>query len=152
MRFRKMIKPALQLKVILAFLLLAGISAFTQAIILSRAVGTLAGRAGEEESRLLLEARELVASNLLLSFAIVTPVFLLVGVLVTHRIAGPVYRFEQHLRQIAEGKDPGACRIRPNDELHELCNWINKALERMRGTSTGAQESALTTKEERIPA
>ena len=47
--------------------------------------------------------------------------------LVTFRIAGPIYRFEQYLAGIAEGRQLGPCRIREGDELVELCARINEA-------------------------
>lgn len=51
-----------------------------------------------------------------------------VGILVTFRIAGPLYRFETHLNQIAAGEDPGECYIRKSDELHSMCAAINAAV------------------------
>ena len=47
------------------------------------------------------------------------------------RIAGPVYRFQQHLGAVARGEDVGPCRIRTGDELHSLCETINAALARV---------------------
>jgi hypothetical protein len=50
-----------------------------------------------------------------------------VGVLSTFRIAGPIYRFEQYLRQVVKGEAEGPCRIRDGDELWDLCDLINQA-------------------------
>ena len=60
-----------------------------------------------------------------------------VGILVTFRVAGPVYRFEQHLGSLARGEDPGTCRIRKGDELQDLCASINAAVETLRGQGQG---------------
>ena len=149
LRLRKLIKPRFQLKIVAAFVLLAAISVLLQAILLGHALGTLAELGGEQESRLLLEARDLVVSDLLLSFAVLMPLFLAVGILVTFRIAGPLYRLELHFRAMSEGKDPGPCRLRKNDELHDLCDWINRAHARLRSDQAAPPPAA--TAPEEIP-
>ena len=70
---------------------------------------------------------DLMLEVLLFSFGILMPVTVAVGVLVTFRIAGPVYRFEQYLESIARGEEVGPCKLRKGDELTELCDRINQA-------------------------
>jgi signal transduction histidine kinase len=69
---------------------------------------------------------EVLIQSLLLTFCVVLPLIFLVGVLLTFRIAGPVYRFETYLSQILRGENPGECRLRKGDELNELCGLINQ--------------------------
>jgi hypothetical protein len=64
---------------------------------------------------------------LLISLGVLLPLSFFVGVLVTFRVAGPLYRFERHLETIAAGQDPGVCRIRKGDELHDFCTTFNAA-------------------------
>ena len=71
--------------------------------------------------------------------SVLLPLMLVVGVLVTHRVAGPIYRFEQHLGAIARGEDPGVCRIRKTDELHDLCRIINEAVDAMKTQADGSE-------------
>ena len=139
-RRKKLIKPALQLKLTFVFFFIGGISLLVQAIMLSRALSQLAGRFPNQELRLLEEVPALVSSNLLVTLAILVPLFLVVGVLLTFRIAGPVYRFEQYLGEVAEGRDPGPCRIRKGDELQDLCTVLNQALTRLRTDQAEAPE------------
>ena len=42
-----------------------------------------------------------MTTNLLLTLGILCPLTFLVGLLVTHRIAGPAYRMEQYCLQVA---------------------------------------------------
>ena len=69
----------------------------------------------------------LLVEVLVLSFAFLFPVMMCAGVLATFRIAGPIYRFERYLEQIARGEAVGPCRIRRGDELWDLCDRINEA-------------------------
>ena len=51
---------------------------------------------------------------------------------ISHRIAGPAFRFKKVLKSIAEGDFCGECRIRKNDSLHDVAVAINKVMENMR--------------------
>lgn len=127
-RKKKLINSALQLKMISAFLFLSCISALFQVVLLNRSIMGLAKLMETDGDVMLAQMPGLLVSNLILTLGVLLPMMLLVGILVTHRVAGPIYRFEQHLGAIARGEDPGVCRIRDDDELHELCAIINRAV------------------------
>ncbi len=64
------------------------------------------------------------------------PVLLLLllgwGLLLSHRIAGPIYRLERELDRIArEGDFSVRLKLRRNDELGSVADGINKVLERI---------------------
>ena len=48
-----------------------------------------------------------------------------VSIFVSHKIAGPVYRFEQSAKIIANGDFSYRIRLRKGDELHELAQAFN---------------------------
>lgn len=81
---------------------------------------------------MLAEAGGLVRETLVFGFALSVPLFLVVGIVVTFRIAGPIYRFERYFEALGKNGYTGACRIRQTDELHDLCNAINQGLEGLR--------------------
>ncbi len=54
---------------------------------------------------------------------------LYMGVLNTHRIAGPIHRFKQELRRIAAGEPPRPIELRRRDELKDLAEAINAAID-----------------------
>jgi hypothetical protein len=59
-----------------------------------------------------------------------------VGVLTTFRVAGPLYRIEMFLKQVARGEKPADCRLRKGDELVEFCEVVNLATAPLRRTET----------------
>jgi hypothetical protein len=79
---------------------------------------------------------------LAVSFLVLMPLTFGVGVIVTFRVAGPLYRFDQHLKAIARGEDPGECRIRKDDELQDLCATLNAAIGVLRKADPLRAESA----------
>jgi methyl-accepting chemotaxis protein len=72
----------------------------------------------------------------ILYFAIVLLFIFLVGagsIMFTHRVAGPIYRFEQTIRQILEDYDLDVrVRLRQGDEMQELAHEFNYLLDRLR--------------------
>ena len=61
----------------------------------------------------------LVAQGVSLCFVFV------LSILVTHTIAGPVYRMERIAKEIGQGNLRGQTRLRPRDELKELADAFN---------------------------
>jgi len=56
------------------------------------------------------------------------PIFMVASVWVTHRFAGPVYRLEQSLKQIASGDFGFQVRFRTGDDLQELAVLMNQII------------------------
>ena len=131
-RSRRLIKPRLQLYMVVAFTGIAAIAFLLQAVYLAMKLSSLAtalptgATCSKPRSRRSCSSRSGCRSSVLL------PLIVAVGVLVTFRVAGPVYRFEKWLEAIAKGEDPGPCRIRRGDQLHELCDRLNQAVEALR--------------------
>jgi hypothetical protein len=139
LRKQKLIKTSLQLRMSLVFLTLAFIAALFQVILLNRSIMRLSDQMATDGDTLLSELPSLLATNLVLTMVILVPVMIGVGIIVTHRIEGPVYRFETNLAQIARGEDVGSCRLRDGDELKELCDRINEAVSALRHETSGAE-------------
>ncbi len=128
----KLIRPRLQLKLIGWFLGVATLALLMQYLLFAWSVSELAATSPDGSATLSVQAPTMLLRALLLSFLFLLPLIALVGVLVTFRIAGPVYRFETYLGQIARGEEVGPCRIRDGDELWELCSRINEAVAALR--------------------
>lgn len=62
------------------------------------------------------------------------------GLLLTHRLAGPLYCFKKELLSIESGAAPREIRVRENDELKDVAEALNRALQALwtRGTSESA--------------
>ncbi len=130
-RTKKLIKSGLQMKLVIAFSCMATISALFQVVLLNYSLMRLA-RDMVDSDVLLSSMSGLLVTNLLVTLAVLVPLMLVFGILITHRVAGPIYRFEQHLGAIARGEDPGRCSLRKGDELHELCGIINDAVQTLK--------------------
>jgi len=63
------------------------------------------------------------------------PIFIVLiafsSIFVSHRIAGPIYRFEQSAKTIAEGDLSLRIHLRKGDELHELAECFNVMTEHL---------------------
>lgn len=56
---------------------------------------------------------------------ILVPFIALVGIFLSHRIAGPAYRIEKTLREIGKGNFDIRITLRKNDELKEVADAVN---------------------------
>ena len=63
---------------------------------------------------------------------LLVPLTISAGILVTFRIAGPAYRMERYLRDVASGADLPPCTLRKGDDLQELCDALNAAVDRLK--------------------
>jgi len=66
-----------------------------------------------------------VNSILILRLSLLIPIIIGVSIWFSHKIAGPVYRMKQYLRQIAEGDFSTRITLRKRDELADLAESIN---------------------------
>ena len=139
LRRKKLIKPRIQLRLIGTFLSLIVLSFVLQAQLISSELAKLS----LESSVVGLPSDAipgLVLRTLAFSCLIFIPLVLALGVLSTFRLAGPIYRFEQYLSQLAKGEYPGPCSIRKGDDLQELCDHINAAVETLRAAQPAERE------------
>ena len=79
---------------------------------------------------------------LIQSLAIVLPLTVMVGVLATFKIAGPVYRMMEFFQAVLRGEHPEECRLRKGDELQELCKLANDVTHQLRTTNSSHTSEA----------
>ena len=123
----KLIKPRFQLKLIGVFVGLSALGFLLQSLHVGLRLSELAASIPEGGSYVMAVVPQLPLEILTVSFGMLLPLTVAIGILVTFRIAGPVYRFEAYLKSVIEGKEMGPCRIREGDEFTELCELINQA-------------------------
>ena len=142
----KLIKPLLQLKFVGVFAGVSALGFLLQSLHVGLRLSELAASLPEGGAYLMAVMPELPIEILLVSFGMLLPLTIAVGILVTFRIAGPVYRFETYLKAVLRGDETGLCRIRKGDEFQELCELINEATAAQReriaaqGTTTVIEE------------
>ncbi len=144
----KLIKPRLQLKLVGVFVGLSGLGFLLQSLHVGLRLSELAASVPEGGNYLMAVMPELPLEILLVSFGMLLPLTIAVGILVTFRIAGPVYRFEKYLQQVIRGEEVGPCRIRQGDEFQELCELINQATAPLRESRGHESRTAAPDREE----
>ncbi len=70
---------------------------------------------------------KLLMRSLLLIFAIA-----IISVFISHRMAGPVYKFEQTIRALSQGKEVEEIKLRKRDEFYGLATAINALINSMK--------------------
>ncbi len=137
----KLIQPSLQLKLIGTFMGLSALALLLQFLMFTTKVSEVAAEMPEDGALLLSAMQDMTWQVLALSFGMLLPLIFLVGVLVTFRWAGPLYRFKQHLGRIAMGERPGHCKIRKGDELQDFCDVLNQATDNLEGHDAGERHA-----------
>lgn len=124
-RRKKLVNPVLQLRVALVFLALAFCLKVADHFFLLKTIESASTEVG-------IDLGAVLAGPLVTHFVamclITLPLVVGVAVLLTFPIAGPAFRMERHLRQIANGERQIPCRLRDGDELASLCEAMNLAV------------------------
>jgi len=63
------------------------------------------------------------------ALAVLIPAAAVFSIYLTHRLAGPLFRFEQTARELIRGNLALRIRLRKGDELHELAGLLNEVLD-----------------------
>ncbi len=138
-RKNKIIKTSLQFRVVGAFMAVACVAALFQVLLTNHAMMDIVRASPVVGDQMLALVPGLLVRNLAITLGVLIPVTLVVGILVTHRIAGPVFSMERYLLRIAAGKPiEGPCRLRDRDNFRELCQAMNAAVARLGGELPGS--------------
>lgn len=136
----KLIRPGLQLRLILVFLATSTLALLFQLLLFMSELTQVALDLPHDGLVLVDGVNRMVWTVLAISLGVFLPVTFVIGVLTTHRFAGPVYRFEVFLKQVARGERPPPCKLRKGDELNELCALINEATAPLRAPAPAVAE------------
>ena len=136
-RRKKLIDPALQLRLTGTFVALSALALLLQYLLFANILAQAAAEMPDGGSQLAARTGRLLTETLATSALVVLPLIAAVGVLATFKVAGPLYRFRVYLNQVKRGEDPGPCRIRKSDALQDLALLITETTEPLR---TAARE------------
>lgn len=93
----------------------------------------IAALAEGDPLRFFLQQQQHSLLALICGLAVFLCVLVTVGALIlSHRVAGPLYRLRHHFDRIAAGGEPGEVRFRQRDLFPELAKSANGALARLR--------------------
>ncbi|MEZ5973934.1 MAG: hypothetical protein R3F33_16870 [Planctomycetota bacterium] len=129
LRTRKLIDKSLQLRLVGAFVAVGCVATLFQVVLLNQSMLSLSQSMPSNGDLLLAETPGVLARSVLITLGVLIPAMTLVGILVTHRIAGPAYRMRMYCNEIAaSGEVTYKCRIRQHDELQSMCEVLNEAV------------------------
>lgn len=84
-------------------------------------------------------------TNLILirNLLLVSPLIFILGLLFSHKIAGPVYKIERTIYEIAKGNLGLRIRLRKGDELWDLAEVINTMTETLSNSTSSNKDTVL---------
>ena len=140
----KLIQPRLQLKLILASVGICLLGLLFECLFFAMCLAELALDLPQDGQIVLESVRPMLVKVALVSCLGILPLVFIVGLLTTFRVAGPLYRLEMFLKQVARGEKPADCRLRKGDELMEFCELVNVATAPLRraADAEGRSEAA----------
>lgn len=138
-RKKRLINKRMQLKMVGVFTAIGIVSALFQIVLVNSSLLSIAKDAPGGGEYMLGQARPMMMRNVAWTVAALVPLMVCVGIVVTHRVAGPAYRMTQHCLGIAAGEPVRPCKIRKGDELGELCDALNAAIEHLAPSSDEAE-------------
>ena len=112
-------------------IVLAGLLVFAAGTTLFYLLARAAGGAARPEILLV------ILPPLLLNDLAIMVLFIVLGVLATHRIAGPVYRIEIDIERVLAGEKGVRVHTREHDAFPELAERVNELIERIDDTRKG---------------
>lgn len=133
-RRKYVVKPGFQLRY--TGIILIAISAVAAICILSTyysAISLLGEKLANvyPQGRLVTLLRQ-VNFIIVLRVLLLMPFVLVIGLLVSHNIAGPAYRIENTLREIGKGNFDIHIKLRKYDELKSIANAVNDMAENLK--------------------
>ncbi len=138
-RKNRLPNPQFQLRWIGTILGYCALALIVQTLVVGAQVAQSAEEFAMAETNPLQLIHGILLRSLLLAAVLVLPCLAVMALKRTFVTAGPLYRFEQHLKQVAAGEWPGECRIREGDEHQNLCDLLNAALESARAMEPPAE-------------
>ena len=137
-RKKRLINKSLQLKMVGIFTAIGCTCALFQVILVNSGLLAIAKAAPGGGDEILKKARVMMFENVAWTLGTMIPLMTCIGIVLTHRIAGPAYRMTQHCKSIAAGEPVTKCSIRKHDELHELCDALNAAIDHLAPAQDGS--------------
>lgn len=135
-RRKKLINPRLQLRMSGVFVGLATLMLLLQFGLITATLHHTANMLPTDSAVLLRETNPITLRVIGISAVVFLPLTLMVGILSTFRIAGPLYRFHQFLTAVQNGENPEDFSLRERDELKDLAALINSSTAPLRGSAS----------------
>ena len=90
----------------------------------------------------LISIINMVNIRMMISLLLIAPVVAMIGIYLSHKIAGPIYRIESFLGEMAKGNFASRITLRKGDEFVPVADKINLLNDNLRAT-IGSQKSSM---------
>lgn len=91
----------------------------------------------KRQSESLLGQQQNMLATLLAALAVLVVLIGIAGILVTHRVAGPVYKMQRLMSSVADGELPTPSRLRKGDELVDFFRAFESMVQSLRERREG---------------
>ena len=78
---------------------------------------------------------------LLVRLALISPLVILIGLVLSNRIAGPIYSIQNYLKEILWGKYDKRLKLREKDELKDVAEAINELVVKLKNDQSDRREA-----------
>lgn len=126
-RTRKLVDLRLQILLTSWFLGVSALSTVLGFFAVSARASRLALELPNDGALFMQGWAQLVTPTMLGVLGLSLSLTLVTGIVVIHRVAGPLYRMRRFLEQVARGERPADCSLRTRDELKDFCESLNRA-------------------------
>lgn len=140
-RSRILVDRDLQLRFALIVVLASTSAVFIQTALTSFMLGNIAERLPNDGRAVMEGLPSALAFNAAATLAVTVPWLLLLSLLGTFRIFGPLVGFRTFMRDVAAGRRSTPHRIRQGDHLQDVCDLLNEVTEPLR-RDIAARENA----------
>jgi hypothetical protein len=138
-RKKKWIHPELQLGLLVLIGAAAVVAVAVQSVVFARAMGLLAKSLPNDAAEVAFQLPGLILRTAVGTLLLLTPTLYFLGLGLTFRIFGPVYRFRTFLRSVQAGEQVDECRLREGDRLKDLCVLLNEVTAERRRQNANKQ-------------
>jgi len=130
-RRKKLIDRRFQYRSIAIWLtvVLAGFLAFAAGLALFYWISS--ARGDELMSQTIASRVQIILPPLLANDLLIMIIAIVVGIFVTHRVAGPIYRMQSDIERALSGGSHARVRLRRGDAFPELAEKVNELIERL---------------------
>ncbi len=131
---RYIINPQMQFKIVFFLAGIATVAAILICVVAYERLITLGSLFNSSliPPAALPEAFKMLANSLMIRLGIIVILMILVfgitGILLTHRIAGPIWKLERNLKKFLAGEDIPPIGFRRSDEFRELPRLVNELM------------------------
>jgi methyl-accepting chemotaxis protein len=138
------VKKDFQFKVILKFCLLLLIGAMISTGLLflfsqDTLTSTFRGSRLEIRTTAMVILPAILYTNLI-TLGFISVATIIVTLFISHKLAGPLFRFEKEIREIGEGDLSKNIHLRKNDQLNAMAEDLNRMCESLREKITGIRD------------